>query len=167
VLGRTDFSFSEDKRRLTIISGGVVPSVPANAPTFNVSFLADPLAFRWLLMWRFVEIELRESMRRSVTRLKKRESDFAMPGRPFYLIGKKGRTRIEIRFATEQRTLAMSKLQFKGTWNEIKGKLKQKYGELTDDDLTYAEGKDDELLGRLQKRLGRTKDELRAEMEKL
>lgn len=61
----------------------------------------------------------------------------------------------------------MTKLQFKGAWNETKGKLKQKYGELTDDDLTYAEGKDDELLGRLQKRLGKTKDELRAEIEKL
>jgi uncharacterized protein YjbJ (UPF0337 family) len=59
------------------------------------------------------------------------------------------------------------KLQFKGTWNEIKGKLKQKYGELTDDDLAYAEGKDDELLGRLQKRLGKAKDELRAEIERL
>jgi uncharacterized protein YjbJ (UPF0337 family) len=59
------------------------------------------------------------------------------------------------------------RLQFKGTWNEIKGKLKQKYGELTDDDLAYAEGKDDELLGRLQKRLGKAKDELRAEIERL
>ena len=57
------------------------------------------------------------------------------------------------------------KLQLKGNWNEIKGKLKQKYGQLTDDDLTFAEGKEDELLGRLQKRLGRTKDELRAEIE--
>jgi len=57
------------------------------------------------------------------------------------------------------------KLQMKGTWNEVKGKLKQKYGQLTDDDLTFAEGKEDELLGRLQKRLGRTKDELRAEIE--
>jgi uncharacterized protein YjbJ (UPF0337 family) len=57
------------------------------------------------------------------------------------------------------------KLQFKGTWNEIKGKLKQKYGKLTDNDL--AEGKEDELLGRLQKRLGKTKDELRSEIEKL
>jgi len=57
------------------------------------------------------------------------------------------------------------KLQMKGSWNEVKGKLKQKYGQLTDDDLTFAEGKEDELLGRLQKRLGRTKDELRAEME--
>ncbi len=57
------------------------------------------------------------------------------------------------------------KLQMKGTWNEVKGKLKQKYGQLTDDDLAFAEGKEDELLGRLQKRLGRTKDELRAEIE--
>ena len=57
------------------------------------------------------------------------------------------------------------KLQMKGSWNEVKGKLKQKYGQLTDDDLMFAEGKEDELLGRLQKKLGRTKDELRAEIE--
>jgi uncharacterized protein YjbJ (UPF0337 family) len=59
------------------------------------------------------------------------------------------------------------KLQMKGSWNEVRGKLKQKYGQLTDDDLTFAEGKEDELLGRLQKRLGRTKDELRAEIEEM
>jgi uncharacterized protein YjbJ (UPF0337 family) len=59
------------------------------------------------------------------------------------------------------------KLQMKGSWNEVKGKLKQKYGQLTDDDLTFAEGKEDELLGRLQKRLGRTKDKLRADIEKM
>ena len=57
------------------------------------------------------------------------------------------------------------KLQMKGSWNEVKGKLKQKYGQLTDNDLQFAEGKEDELLGRLQKRLGRTKDELRSEIE--
>jgi uncharacterized protein YjbJ (UPF0337 family) len=57
------------------------------------------------------------------------------------------------------------KLQMKGSWNEIKGKLKQKYGQLTDQDLMFVEGKEDELLGRLQKRLGKTKDELRAEIE--
>ena len=51
----------------------------------------------------------------------------------------------------------MNKFTFKGTWNEVKGKLKQKYAELTDDDLTYAEGKEDELLGRLQKRTGRNR----------
>jgi uncharacterized protein YjbJ (UPF0337 family) len=61
----------------------------------------------------------------------------------------------------------MTKLGFKGSWNEVKGKLKQKYGQLTDDDLAFAEGKDDELLGRLQQRLGRSKEELRREIENL
>jgi len=61
----------------------------------------------------------------------------------------------------------MNNLRFKGSWNEVKGKLKQKYGELTDNDLTFAEGKDEELLGRLQNRLGRSKDELRKEIEDL
>jgi uncharacterized protein YjbJ (UPF0337 family) len=59
------------------------------------------------------------------------------------------------------------KLQMKVTCNEIKGKLKQKYGQLTDDDLAFADGKEDELLGRLQKRVGRTKDQLRAEIEEM
>jgi len=59
------------------------------------------------------------------------------------------------------------KLQLKGSWNEIKGKLKQKYGQLTDQDLTFAEGKEEELLGRLQTRLGKSKDELRADIEKM
>ena len=60
-----------------------------------------------------------------------------------------------------------NKLQFKGGWNEIKGKLKQKYGQLTDNDLAFSEGKEDELLGRLQQKLGKTKEELRDELEKL
>lgn len=55
----------------------------------------------------------------------------------------------------------MNTLRFKGSWNETKGKLKQKYGELTDDDLAYTEGKEDELLGRLQKRIGESKDNIR------
>jgi uncharacterized protein YjbJ (UPF0337 family) len=61
----------------------------------------------------------------------------------------------------------MTKLQLKGSWNEVKGKLKQKYGQLTDDDLKFAEGKDDEFLGRLQQKLGKTKEELRKEIESL
>jgi uncharacterized protein YjbJ (UPF0337 family) len=61
----------------------------------------------------------------------------------------------------------MNKLQFKGSWNEIKGKLKQSYGDLTDDDLVFAEGKDDELVGRLQKKLGKSKEEIRQMIEKL
>jgi uncharacterized protein YjbJ (UPF0337 family) len=68
-------------------------------------------------------------------------------------------------YASAERKVAMNKFTFKGTWNEVKGKLKQKYAELTDDDLTYAEGKEDELLGRLQKRTGRTQEELRREIE--
>lgn len=59
----------------------------------------------------------------------------------------------------------MNKLGIKGNWNEIKGKLKQKYGDLTDNDLTFAEGKEDELYGRLQKKLGKTKEEIRKEIE--
>jgi uncharacterized protein YjbJ (UPF0337 family) len=49
----------------------------------------------------------------------------------------------------------------KGNWKEIKGKLKQKFAMLTEDDLLLIEGKQDELLGRLQVRLGKTKDEVR------
>jgi uncharacterized protein YjbJ (UPF0337 family) len=60
-----------------------------------------------------------------------------------------------------------TKLQVKGGWNQVKGKLKQKYGQLTDDDLTFSEGKEDELLGRLQQKLGKNKEDLRAQIEKL
>ena len=59
----------------------------------------------------------------------------------------------------------MTKMNLKGNWNEIKGKLKQKYGQLTDDDLAFAEGKEDELLGRLQQRLGKSKEDVRREIE--
>lgn len=55
----------------------------------------------------------------------------------------------------------MDKLNIKGNWNEKKGKLKQKYAELTDDDLTYAEGKEEELIGRIQQRLGTSKEKAR------
>jgi uncharacterized protein YjbJ (UPF0337 family) len=52
----------------------------------------------------------------------------------------------------------MNKLTIKGDWNIAKGKLKQKWGQLTDDDLQYVEGKEDELLGRIQKRTGEAKE---------
>ncbi len=61
----------------------------------------------------------------------------------------------------------MTSIELKGRWNEVKGKLKQKYGELTDDDLTFVEGKEDELFGRMQQRLGKTKEEIRAEVESM
>lgn len=58
----------------------------------------------------------------------------------------------------------MANLKLKGTWNELKGKLKQEYGKLTDDDLTYVEGKEDELLGRLQQKTGKARDELKRQL---
>ncbi|MDF2431916.1 MAG: hypothetical protein JWP44_1547 [Mucilaginibacter sp.] len=54
----------------------------------------------------------------------------------------------------------MDKLEIKGGWNELKGKIKQAYGDLTDDDLAYEEGKDDETLGKLQKKTGKSREEL-------
>lgn len=55
----------------------------------------------------------------------------------------------------------MDSSEIKGNWNEIKGKLKQKYADLTDNDLLYEEGKEDELYGKIQKRIGKTKDEIK------
>jgi len=54
----------------------------------------------------------------------------------------------------------MDKLELKGNWNEIKGKLKQSFADLTDDDLYYAEGKQEELIGKLQQKLGKTREEV-------
>jgi uncharacterized protein YjbJ (UPF0337 family) len=53
----------------------------------------------------------------------------------------------------------MDKLEIKGAWNQVKGKAKQAYGDLTDDDLTYTEGKEDEMLGKVQQKTGKTRDE--------
>lgn len=50
--------------------------------------------------------------------------------------------------------------ELEGNWNEIKGKLKQKFASLTDNDVLLAEGKKDEMLGRLQVKLGKSKEEL-------
>lgn len=61
----------------------------------------------------------------------------------------------------------MDKLQIKGNWNVLKGKMKQKYADLTDDDLTYTEGKEDELLGRLQNKTGKARQELIDEINNL
>jgi len=51
--------------------------------------------------------------------------------------------------------------KIKGNWNQLKGKLKQEYGELNDDDLTYTEGKEDELLGNIQEKTGQTKEQVK------
>jgi uncharacterized protein YjbJ (UPF0337 family) len=55
----------------------------------------------------------------------------------------------------------------KGNWNEFKGKLKQKYANLTDDDLAFSEGKEDELIGRLQTKLGKSNEEIRRILSEL
>lgn len=54
----------------------------------------------------------------------------------------------------------MDKLELKGGWNQVKGKIKQAYGDFTDDDLVHEEGKDDETLGKLQAKTGKSRDEL-------
>jgi uncharacterized protein YjbJ (UPF0337 family) len=57
--------------------------------------------------------------------------------------------------------------KLKGNWNVLKGKLQQQYADLTDDDVLYVEGKENELLGRLQKRLGKTKEEVNELIDRL
>ncbi|MBA4309497.1 MAG: general stress protein CsbD [Chlorobiaceae bacterium] len=61
----------------------------------------------------------------------------------------------------------MNKLNIKGNWNELAGKLKQKFANLTDDDLLFKEGKEEELWGRLQQKLGKTKEQIRKLIAKL
>lgn len=54
----------------------------------------------------------------------------------------------------------MNKLQIKGDWNIAKGKLKQRWAKLTDDDLRFQQGQEDELVGRIQKRTGEAREEV-------
>ena len=61
----------------------------------------------------------------------------------------------------------MNTTQVKGNWNEQKGKLKQRFAILTDNDLMFEEGKKDEMLGKLQVTLGKSKEELYKIMSKL
>jgi uncharacterized protein YjbJ (UPF0337 family) len=61
----------------------------------------------------------------------------------------------------------MNTTEVKGSWNEQKGKLKQKFAALTDNDLLFEEGKKDEMIGKLQVKLGKTKEELQAVIETL
>ena len=61
----------------------------------------------------------------------------------------------------------MNTMKLKGSWNEAAGKLKQQFANLTDDDLLFQKGKEEELLGRLQNKLGKTKEELRKMISKL
>lgn len=61
----------------------------------------------------------------------------------------------------------MNKDIFKGTWNEVKGKIKQQWSELTDDELQEIEGNQQELYGKLQKRYGYSKEEIKEQIEKI
>jgi uncharacterized protein YjbJ (UPF0337 family) len=61
----------------------------------------------------------------------------------------------------------MTKTEVNGNWNEQKGRLKQKFAVLTDNDLMFAEGKKDEMLGKLQIKLGKSKEELQKILEGL
>ena len=61
----------------------------------------------------------------------------------------------------------MNTTEAKGSWNEKKGKLKQKFAMLTDNDLMFLDGKKDEMLGRIQIKLGKTKEQLHAIIEAL
>lgn len=54
----------------------------------------------------------------------------------------------------------MNKLEIEGNWNILKGKLKEKYASLTDNDLLFIKGKEEELIGRIQRRIGKTKREV-------
>ena len=59
----------------------------------------------------------------------------------------------------------MNSETLKGEWNQLKGSIKQKWADLTDDDLTHIEGSRDKLVGRLQERSGRTKEEVEREVD--
>ena len=61
---------------------------------------------------------------------------------------------------TEKPLKPMNTLEMKGNWNIVKGKLKQRWARLTDDDLQYVEGKENELVGRIQKRTGETREQV-------
>ncbi len=61
----------------------------------------------------------------------------------------------------------MNKLEIKGDWNIIKGKLKQRFASLTDNDLRYEQGQEDELVGRIQKQTGETKEAVEQALREL
>jgi len=55
----------------------------------------------------------------------------------------------------------MNMLYIKGNWNEVAGKIKQQFASLKEDDMLFKEGKKEELLGRLQQKIGKTEEEIR------
>jgi len=63
-----------------------------------------------------------------------------------------------------KKNYAMERLELEGKWNKIKGAVKQKYGELFDDDKVFAEGKLDEYIGKIQEKTGRAKEDIEQEL---
>lgn len=63
-------------------------------------------------------------------------------------------------FIDEDKLNTMDELELRGRWHELKGKAKQAHGDLTDDDVRWEEGRDEEFFGRMQTKLGKTKDEV-------
>lgn len=59
----------------------------------------------------------------------------------------------------------MNNDQLEGKWKQVKGEFKKKYGNLTDDDVTYSEGEFDKMMGKLQEKTGKEKEELKREIE--
>lgn len=72
-----------------------------------------------------------------------------------------------MRKVTLNESVMTNPTEIKGNWNELKGKLKQQFAQLTDDDLMFEEGKKDELYGKLQIKLGKTKEEMHKIIEML
>ena len=72
-----------------------------------------------------------------------------------------------VKMHSQSKITEMNKTEVKGNWNEQKGRLKQKFAVLTDNDLMFAEGKKDEMLGKLQIKLGKSKEELQKILEGL
>lgn len=72
-----------------------------------------------------------------------------------------------MRKITSNESVMTNPTEIKGNWNELKGKLKQQFAQLTDDDLMFEEGKKDELYGKLQIKLGKTKEEMHKIIEML
>jgi uncharacterized protein YjbJ (UPF0337 family) len=67
---------------------------------------------------------------------------------------------VPLQYRNNLNTIPMNTTEVKGNWNEQKGKLKQKFAVLTDNDLMYEQGKKDEMIGKLQIKLGKTKEEM-------
>jgi uncharacterized protein YjbJ (UPF0337 family) len=67
---------------------------------------------------------------------------------------------------TDSRRSSMNPETLKGKWKEIKGEIKVKWGKLTDDDIAQVEGREEQLLGLIQKKYGYSKDQAEEEYDK-